>query len=156
MLKIGTWPADEVLFREFADGLEEVFVVEEKHPMMENQLKSALYDLPDGRRPCIIGQQDETGARILPAFPEYTPEDVTLVVAERIAHFHTSDRITARSRSKRRAPPQMPKGTVSALRVCRISAPAAPTIPRQRYRMVAARTAVSVATTCRPTWTAMS
>ena len=97
MLKIGMpWPADEVLLREFADGLEEVFVVEEKHPMMENQLKSALYDLPDGRRPRIIGQHDETGARILPVFPEYTPEDVTLVVAKRIAHFHTSDRITAR------------------------------------------------------------
>ncbi len=97
MLKIGMpWPADEALLREFADGLEEVFVVEEKHPMMESQLKSALYQLPDGRRPRIIGQHDDTGTRILPIFPEFTPEDITRVIAKRISHFYSSERIDAR------------------------------------------------------------
>ena len=99
MLKMGMpWPADQEQLREFADGLEEVFVVEEKHHLIEQQLKNALYDLPDGRRPRITGQHDETGARILPVFPEYTPEDVTRVLAKRVAHFHTSDRINARLR----------------------------------------------------------
>ena len=99
LLKIGMpWPADEALLREFAEGLEEVFVVEEKHSLLEMQLKKALYDTSDAKRPRIIAQHDETGARILPIFPEYTPEDLSRVIAKRIAHFHTSDRIDARVR----------------------------------------------------------
>jgi len=99
VLKVGMpWPADEEQLRQFADGLEEVLVVEEKHHLIEQQLKTALYDLPDGRRPRIIGQFDETGARILPVFPEYSPEDVTRVLAKRIAAFHSSEQMTARLR----------------------------------------------------------
>ena len=70
VLKIGMpRPADEALLREFAEGLEEVFVVEEKHSLLEMQLKKALYDTSDAKRPRIIAQHDETGARILPIFP---------------------------------------------------------------------------------------
>ena len=97
VLKIGMpYPADDALFRSFADGLEEILVVEEKHQLTETQLKSALYSLPDGRRPRIVGRTDERGTRILPVFPEYSPDDVTRVLASRIAHFHTSDRAKAR------------------------------------------------------------
>ena len=97
VLKIGMpYPADDELFRSFADGLEEVLVVEEKHQLAEGQLKSALYGLPDGRRPKIIGRNDESGQAILPVFPEYSPDDVTRALAKRIAHFHRSDQATAR------------------------------------------------------------
>ncbi len=97
VLKIGMpYPADDELFRSFAGGLEEILVVEEKHRLSETQLKNALYGLPDGRRPRIIGRTDETGKHILPVFPEYSPDDITQVLAKRIAHFHTSERINAR------------------------------------------------------------
>jgi len=90
------YPADAQGLREFAAGLEEVLVVEEKHRLVESQLKDALYALPDGQRPRVVGRDNETGAPLLPAFPEYTPEDVTRALARRIAHFHTSERIDAR------------------------------------------------------------
>ncbi len=97
VLKIGMpYPADTELFRNFADGLEEIFVVEEKHRLCELQLKDALYGLPDGRRPRVIGRADESGQTILPVYPEYSPDDITRVLACRIEHFHRSERIGAR------------------------------------------------------------
>jgi indolepyruvate ferredoxin oxidoreductase len=97
VLKLGMpYPADPVTIRDFAGGLEEILVVEEKHRLAETQIKDALYGLPDGRRPRVVGRFDESGAMILPDFPEYTPEHVARTLARRIAHFHTSERITAR------------------------------------------------------------
>jgi indolepyruvate ferredoxin oxidoreductase len=97
VLKIGMpYPVDQQLFHDFSEGLEEVFVVEEKHRLTELQLKDALYRLPDGSRPRVIGRCDETGKPILPVYPEYSPDDIARVLAHRIAHFHRSDRIDAR------------------------------------------------------------
>ncbi|MDP6405186.1 MAG: indolepyruvate ferredoxin oxidoreductase family protein [Alphaproteobacteria bacterium] len=90
------YPSDAGGIRAFADGLEEVLVVEEKHRLTEMQVKDALYALPDGRRPRIVGRCDEAGAPLLPDWPEYTPDDVSRALARRIEHFHTSDRIAAR------------------------------------------------------------
>ncbi len=97
VLKLGMpYPADQDLLRNFADGLEEILVVEEKHRLSELQLKDALYGLPDGRRPRIVGRTDEAGQPILPIYPEYSPDDVTRALARRIEHFHKSERIDAR------------------------------------------------------------
>jgi len=97
VLKIGMpYPVDQQLFHDFSEGLEEIFVVEEKHRLTELQLKDALYRLPDGSRPRVIGRSDETGKPILPVYPEYSPDDIVRVLARRIAHFHRSDRIDAR------------------------------------------------------------
>lgn len=119
MLKIGMpWPADYSLLREFAEGLEEVFVVEEKHNLLETQLKTALYETPDGKRPCIIGQHDEQGSRVLPVFPEFTPEDITRVLAKRISRFHTSERIDARNKFiKVRADADAKRGEMAVTRL---------------------------------------
>ena len=97
VLKLGMpYPANAEDLQDFAGGLEEVLVVEEKHRLVEGQLKDALYALPDAERPRVVGRDDESGAPLLPAFPEYTPEDVTRALARRIAPFHTTERITAR------------------------------------------------------------
>ena len=45
--------------REFARGLDEILVVEEKGPFVETQLKEALYGAPDAPR--IVGKRDEHG-----------------------------------------------------------------------------------------------
>jgi indolepyruvate ferredoxin oxidoreductase len=50
-------PFDPRPIREFARGLEEVFVIEEKAPNIEHLIKNALYSLPD--RPRVVGRQDE-------------------------------------------------------------------------------------------------
>ena len=42
--------------REFAEGLEELIVVEEKRSILEAQIKDELYALPDAKRPRVIGK----------------------------------------------------------------------------------------------------
>ena len=90
------YPFDTETVRAFADGLEELFVVEEKVTLSELQVRNALYPLPDGRRPRVIGQKDETGRVLLPGFPEVTPDDVARALAARIAPFHTSSAVDDR------------------------------------------------------------
>ena len=90
------YPFDGETVREFADGLEELFVVEEKVTLTELQARNALYPLPDGRRPRVIGQKDEAGRVLLPGFPEVSPDDVARALAARIAHFHTSSAVDDR------------------------------------------------------------
>ena len=97
VLKIAMpYPFDTETVRAFADGLEEIFVVEEKVTLSELQVRNALYPLPDGRRPRVIGQKDEAGRVLLPGFPEISPDDVARALACRIAHFHTSRAIEDR------------------------------------------------------------
>ena len=90
------YPFDAETVRDFADGLEELFVVEEKVTLSEIQVRNALYPLPDGRRPRVIGQKDEMGRVLLPGFPEVSPDDVARALAARIAHFHTSPTVDDR------------------------------------------------------------
>ena len=51
--------------REFCAGLERVVVIEHKRPLIEEQLKAALYDLPDSRRPRIEGKRAANGEPLL-------------------------------------------------------------------------------------------
>ena len=97
VLKIAMpYPFDAQMVCDFADGLEELFVVEEKVTLTELQIRNALYPLPDGRRPQVIGHRDEAGRVLLPGFPEISPDDVACALARRIAHFHTSSTIDDR------------------------------------------------------------
>jgi indolepyruvate ferredoxin oxidoreductase len=59
-------PFDPSSVREFARGLDEVFVIEEKQPNIEQLVKDALYSLPD--RPVIVGKQDERGCNLVPGY----------------------------------------------------------------------------------------
>jgi indolepyruvate ferredoxin oxidoreductase len=96
-LKIGMpFPFDTETVRNFADGLEEVLVVEEKTRFIETRVRDALYDLPEGRRPRVIGRTDERGDLLLTDCGEFGSEEVSRAIASRIAPFHTGDRIAAR------------------------------------------------------------
>lgn len=50
------WPLEPQGLREFAEGLEELIVIEEKRPILEAQIKDELYALPDDKRPRVIGK----------------------------------------------------------------------------------------------------
>ncbi|MGB0113661.1 MAG: indolepyruvate ferredoxin oxidoreductase family protein [Ilumatobacteraceae bacterium] len=56
-------PLDPTQAREFADGLDEVLVIEEKNPTLEQLLKSCFYD--GGHHPRVVGRRDETGASLV-------------------------------------------------------------------------------------------
>ncbi len=61
--KVGVvWPLEAQSTREFAQGLREVLVVEEKRQVIEYQLKEELYNWRDDVRPHVLGKFDEIDA----------------------------------------------------------------------------------------------
>ena len=54
--KVGmTWPLEPVGIREFARGLEDIIVVEEKRSFIESQMKEYMYNWDHATRPSIVG-----------------------------------------------------------------------------------------------------
>ncbi|MES2355648.1 MAG: indolepyruvate ferredoxin oxidoreductase family protein [Pseudomonadota bacterium] len=97
------WPLEPDGVRHFAEGLEEILVVEEKRQLLEYQMKEQLYNWREDVRPRVIGKYDDRGEWdihrgewLLPAAGELTPAMIARVIAQRIAKFYTSDRLKAR------------------------------------------------------------
>ncbi|WP_295526508.1 indolepyruvate ferredoxin oxidoreductase family protein [uncultured Pseudacidovorax sp.] len=58
--KVGVvWPLEAQLTRDFATGLQEILVVEEKRQVIEYQLKEELYNWRPDVRPNVLGKFDE-------------------------------------------------------------------------------------------------
>jgi len=101
LYKVGMpWPLEADGVRHFAEGLEEILVVEEKRQIIEYQLKEQLYNWREDVRPRVVGKFDETGewpaphnTWLLPPTAELTPAIVARAIAARIGRFHTSERI---------------------------------------------------------------
>lgn len=53
------WPLEATITREFAQGLQEILVVEEKRQVIEYQLKEELYNWRPDVRPNVLGKFDE-------------------------------------------------------------------------------------------------
>ncbi|MFK7733274.1 MAG: indolepyruvate ferredoxin oxidoreductase family protein [Pseudomonadales bacterium] len=97
ILKIGMpFPVDKQTYADFAAGLEEVLVVEEKREQIENGMRDACYHLPADQRPRIVGHFDEQGNKLLDNSKMISSDQIALVIAQRIQHFHQSDWMTAR------------------------------------------------------------
>jgi indolepyruvate ferredoxin oxidoreductase len=54
------WPLEATITRDFAQGLQEILVVEEKRQVIEYQLKEELYNWRADVRPNVLGKFDET------------------------------------------------------------------------------------------------
>ncbi len=101
LYKVGmAWPLEATGVRRFAQGLEEILVVEEKRQIIEYQLKEMLYDWRDDVRPHVVGKFDESGEWpapphqwLLPPTGELTPAVVARAIAARLKRFHTSEAI---------------------------------------------------------------
>ena len=97
--KVGMpWPLEPRATHEFAEGLEEILVVEEKRSIIEDQLTGQLYNRPVAARPRVIGEFDENGRDLLPNLAELTPAMVALAIASRIRRFYRSDIMDERIR----------------------------------------------------------
>ena len=91
-----TWPLEPQGARRFAEGLEEILVVEEKRQLIEYQIKEELYNWKDGvRAPRVVGKFDDNGewsraagqpagSWLLPAHYEHSPAMVARVIAQRL------------------------------------------------------------------------
>ncbi len=99
--KVGmTWPLEPDGIARFAQGLEDIVVVEEKRAFIERQMKEQFYNWPAswGQRPSIVGKYDEAGQWILPSTNELTPATIAGVIGRRIQRFFTNDSIEQRLR----------------------------------------------------------
>ncbi len=90
------WPLEPETTHEFARGLEEILVVEEKRSIIEDQITGQLYNWPVADRPRVIGEFDEQGADLLPNLSELTPAMVARAIASRIRRFYKSAEIEKR------------------------------------------------------------
>jgi indolepyruvate ferredoxin oxidoreductase len=88
LYKVGmNWPLETSGARAFADGLETLMVVEEKRALIEEQLARALYDLPDNRRPRLIGKVDENGRSLFGVAGELSATQIALAIDARVRAF---------------------------------------------------------------------
>ena len=96
--KVGmSWPLEPVGARRFAEGLEEILVVEEKRQVIEYQIKEELYNWKEGvRAPRVVGKFDDSGewsraegqpagTWLLPAHYEHSPAMVAKAIAQRLS-----------------------------------------------------------------------
>lgn len=97
LYKVGMpWPLEKEGIREFAEGLDEIVIIEEKRAVIENQLKEQLYNWQSDARPRVVGKFDEKGTWILPSAGELTPARIARVLADRIHKFYDSPSIRER------------------------------------------------------------
>ncbi|WP_333984246.1 indolepyruvate ferredoxin oxidoreductase family protein [Ectopseudomonas khazarica] len=97
VLKVGmSWPLEPVSVHQFAEGLDEILVVEEKRSIIEDQLTGQLYNWPVGKRPRVVGEFDEEGGSLLPNLGELTPAMIARVIAKRLAPIYSSPVIEER------------------------------------------------------------
>lgn len=97
VLKVGmSWPLEPVSVHGFAEGLDEILVVEEKRSIIEDQLTGQLYNWPVGKRPRVVGEFDEQGVSLLPNLAELTPAMIARVIAKRLAPIYSSPTIEER------------------------------------------------------------
>jgi len=78
------WPLEPQGIAEFAKGLDQLIVVEEKRGLMEDQIRSQLFGL-EGAPRSIIGKQDETGATLFQAELALNPMQIAEAVGLRLA-----------------------------------------------------------------------
>ena len=94
VLKLGlTYPLEATGMAEFAQGLQEILVVEEKGAVVETQLRTLFYNAPAGQRPAILGKTDALGRPLVSAVGELRPSRLIEIVAAWLArHVPALDR----------------------------------------------------------------
>src|SRR5215813_7649980 len=78
------WPLEPEGVSRFAQGKRELLVVEEKRPIIEQQLKDVLFNAPADRRPVVVGKTDERGQKLLKSDGELTPFEIASALVARL------------------------------------------------------------------------
>jgi len=105
--KVGVvWPLEAQGTREFAQGLREILVVEEKRQVIEYQLKEQLYDWREDVRPAVVGKFDQPGGEwgvadpsahtLLRAAADLSPHQIARAIAQRLKRFGLDADVQAR------------------------------------------------------------
>ncbi|WP_042265601.1 indolepyruvate ferredoxin oxidoreductase family protein [Paraburkholderia heleia] len=84
--KVGlSFPLEMSRIDAFVSGLTDVLVIEEKGPVIEQQIKDHLYNRKEGARPSVIGKHAEDGTLLLPGLGELRPSRILPVFAAWLA-----------------------------------------------------------------------
>jgi indolepyruvate ferredoxin oxidoreductase len=84
ILKMGMlFPMEPTVVREFAQGLEEIFVIEEKRPFLEMFAKNVLYGSVNAPR--IVGKFDEQEKELLPHYGEFESDVIGRALTKRLS-----------------------------------------------------------------------
>jgi indolepyruvate ferredoxin oxidoreductase len=89
------FPLAPGLVRDFARGLEELLVVEEKRSFVELQMREILVD--EAVHPRVTGKRDEQGRPLVPADGELDADRIALILARRLERRLPLPSITARA-----------------------------------------------------------
>ena len=90
------FPVDVETYKEFAEGLEEILVIEDKREQIENAIRRVCYDMSSEQRPRLVGRHDEQGQLLVDDVGDLHADKIARVIAARIAYFHTSPQISGR------------------------------------------------------------
>jgi indolepyruvate ferredoxin oxidoreductase len=83
ILKLGMiWPLEPEIVREFASGLDEILVVEEKRAFLEPRLKELLYGTTNAPR--VVGKRNEHGERLLAEELDLDADAIAVALASRM------------------------------------------------------------------------
>lgn len=80
------WPLDRDLVRDFAQGLDEIIVVEEKRPFIEDAVRNALYGVSGAPR--VLGKLDDAGRELVSPVGELDTDQVTRALGRRLGEVH--------------------------------------------------------------------
>src|SRR3954452_22157371 len=101
LYKIGMpWPLEPEGVRQFAVGLEEIFIVEERREIVENQVKQELFNWRDDVRPRIVGKMDEHDKRFLTFAAELSVASLASSLTERLLRLNLNPEIAEMLRAK--------------------------------------------------------
>ncbi len=88
------WPFDAAGARDFAAGLDEILVIEDRRAHVENLLRDALYELPN--RPRVAGKRDPAGAPLLSELTELDASQILRALHARLPEALRTERMLAR------------------------------------------------------------
>jgi indolepyruvate ferredoxin oxidoreductase len=101
LYKIGMpWPLEPQGVREFAVGLEEIMIIEERREIVENQVKQELFNWRDDVRPRIVGKMDDHDNPFLPFAAELSVASLASSLTERLLRLNLNPEIAAMLRAK--------------------------------------------------------
>ena len=88
------WPLSQRELVAFAQGLDMIIVVEEKRSLIEVQVREELYGTAN--QPICIGKKDEKGDWLFPVKGALDPNDIAIVIGERLLKYHRNDDMAGR------------------------------------------------------------
>jgi indolepyruvate ferredoxin oxidoreductase len=83
-----SYPLEKTRLSAFAEGLREILVVEEKGPVIEQQVKNLFYNLAPEHRPAVVGKTDQEGAPLLSALGELRPSRIAPVLVRWLGKYY--------------------------------------------------------------------